>query len=129
MASKTTEGLGGSDWQPPREQAPSVTLPDQPQLARWVGTLGLTLIAMGGITVYMYLGHGRTGLIPLWLGALFIPVGTGGLLFHAASDKDQQVRRTYGALGAFFVAAALLVSSVPLQGRPAGALFLPYGFL
>jgi ABC-type transport system involved in multi-copper enzyme maturation permease subunit len=116
------------DWRPPRERAPSVTLPDEPQVARWVGTAGLTMIAMGTITLYMYFAHQRVGLIPLPVAGFFVAAGVGCLLFHAASDRDMQVRRIYGALGGFLVAAGILVSSVPLQGRPAGSQFLPYGF-
>jgi hypothetical protein len=123
------EGPDRGDWRPIGERAPSVTLAEEPQIARWVGVGGLTVIAMGVITFYMYAAYSRVGIIPLPLAGFFVAAGIGCLLYHAASDKDVQVRRIYGGAGAFLVAASILISVVPFPQRPAGALFLPYGLV
>jgi ABC-type transport system involved in multi-copper enzyme maturation permease subunit len=50
----------------------------------------------------------------------------GGLLYHAFNEKDLQYRRLYGLLAALFLAAAVVVSVLPVQ-EEVGRLFLPLG--
>src|SRR5262249_9524477 len=59
----------------------------------------------------------------------FVASGLACLLFHAASDNDLQVRRTYGMVGFVCLGAALLITILPLRNEPAGKQFLPWGFL
>jgi ABC-type transport system involved in multi-copper enzyme maturation permease subunit len=128
ITEKKPEGGPPDPFQPPRDTAPSVMAPDEPRVARWVGTIGLTLVALGAISLFLQLGLKRATLINQVWASFFIAAGLGGLLFHAASDNDLQVRRTYGMLGYFWLAAAILITVLPIKG-PAGALFLPWGFL
>jgi ABC-type transport system involved in multi-copper enzyme maturation permease subunit len=130
MSKATTEKkpeAGAPDpFQPSREAAPSVMAPDEPQVARWVGTIGLTLVALGGISVFLQVGLKMSRGIPLVWAIILLAIGVGGLLFHAVSDKDLQVRRSYGMLGYFLLAAAILVLLIPYKGAMA-SLFMPWG--
>jgi ABC-type transport system involved in multi-copper enzyme maturation permease subunit len=129
ITEKKPEGAPPPDpFQPPRETAPSVMAPDEPRVARWVGTVGLTLVALGVISLYMQLVLHKATLINPVIAYFCVAAGLGCLLFHAISDNDLQVRRTYGMVGYFLLAAALLISVLPIRG-PAGALFLPWGLL
>jgi ABC-type transport system involved in multi-copper enzyme maturation permease subunit len=114
-------------WQTPRETAPSLVREDEPRVARMVGLVGLSALVLGTVAVLFY-ATGRVSRIGPGLGSLFAVVGLGGLLFHAARDKDLQVRRLYGAFGFLWLVVAAIVTALPIRG-PAGALFLPYGFL
>jgi ABC-type transport system involved in multi-copper enzyme maturation permease subunit len=128
ITEKKPEGGPPDPFQPSRETAPSVMAPDEPRVARWVGTIGLTLVALGAISLFLQLGLKSPRGINLFWAIFFIAAGLGGLLFHAVSDKDLQVRRTYGMLGYFLLAAAILITVMPYKGV-AGALFLPWGLL
>ncbi len=116
------------DWETPAETAPSALRAEEPRLARVVGALGLFLVALvlftwafrGGTLLGRIMGPG--------LSIFFVAAGLGGMLFHAARDPDLQIRRTYGAFGFAWLAAAVLFSVVSYHGQ-AGGLFLPFGFL
>jgi hypothetical protein len=127
ITEKKPEGPPPDPFQPPRETAPSVMAPDEPRVARWVGTIGLSLVVLGAFSLYFRLAHNRGPFHPIFA-SFFIATGLGGLLFHAASDNDLQVRRSYGMLGYFWLAGAILITVLPIKG-PAGTLFLPWGFL
>jgi ABC-type transport system involved in multi-copper enzyme maturation permease subunit len=110
-----------------RETAPSVVRGDDPTIARWLGLLGLMLITLGCIALTMTaLGH-ASWIGPIW-GSFFSITGLALLLFHAALDREIQVRRSYGLLGYLWLAAAVLVTVLPLRGQSPGAFFLPYGY-
>jgi hypothetical protein len=115
------------DWQAMRETAPSAMRPDEPRLARWVGSVGLLCLALAGFALFFQAVRGPTAIGP-GLRLFLIATGLAGLLFHAARDSDLQIRRTYGVLGFLFLGAAIVLAVLPLQGS-AGAQFLPYGFL
>jgi ABC-type transport system involved in multi-copper enzyme maturation permease subunit len=121
-----TELEPGDDWQSPPEMAPSTLRRDEPRLARWIGGIGLLLLALAGWALLLQATWGT------WIGpgtrVFLITVGLGCLLFHASRDPDLQVRRTYGVFGFACLILAVLLSAMPVQGTSA-ALFLPYGFL
>ncbi len=123
MSSKTAIE---KDWRPQRETAPSVMRADDPMLARWLGLVGLMLVTLGGVGLLATRWGMGSRISPLW-GTLFLIIGLAMLLFHAAVDRDLQVRRTYGVLGYAFLAAALLFAVLPIGERPAGAGFVPFG--
>jgi hypothetical protein len=116
------------DWGP-EETAPSVVREDEPTLARTVGGLGAFLIVVGAVSLVRALAAGATGRPPLlgvgWA-VLFLVTGLGGLLFHAAFDRDVQFRRVYGAFAALCLAVGIFLCFLPHPKM--GALFRP-GFL
>jgi ABC-2 type transport system permease protein len=112
-----------SGWGTVRERAPSWVQADEPRLARWFGTGGLFLLVVGLAALIFHLR------IAPGTGVLGVVLGIAFLLFHAATDKDLQVRRTYGVFGFLWVAFAIIATFVPPSaGLPPGANFLRYGF-
>src|SRR5437762_10937923 len=114
-------------WRQARETAPSAVRAEDPTVARWLGLSGLLLVTVGSVAlVATALGRG-SWVGPIW-GSLCSVSGLALLLFHATVDAELQVRRTYGILGYLWLAAALVITALPING-PAGTQFLPYGFL
>src|SRR5262249_12465825 len=115
------------DWHAARETAPSIIREDEPTFARVVGLIGLISVTLGTAAIVAY-GRGVAIRISPAFGGFFSIIGLACLLFHAARDTDQQVRRVYGILGYLWLAAAIIVTILPIKGG-SGALFLPYGYL
>lgn len=114
-------------WRAARESAPSVIRAEDPRVARWLGFTGLALVFFGTAALLLT-AVGRASWIGPIGGSLFSATGLALLLFHATVDGERQVRRSYGILGYLWLAAALVVTVLPING-PAGTLFFPYGFL
>lgn len=113
-------------WRPSRETAPSVMRSEDPTLARWFGLVGLMLLTLGSVALgAMGLGY-ASRISPVW-GSCFLISGLALLLFHAAVETDSQLRRIYGVLGYLWLAAAILLTVLPIKGPP-GTQFLPYGY-
>jgi hypothetical protein len=114
------------DWLGVSERAPSTLREDEPRFARRLGLCGLTLLILGGLTVFFHLSGRGTRLIGPGLGSVFAVFGLGLMLFHAARDTDLQVRRLYGLFGALWLGVGLssLFWSTETQ---IGVYFLPYG--
>jgi hypothetical protein len=84
---------------------------------------------------------GGSSWIPAWVASLMAILGLGGLLFHAASDAEQQVRRLYMVIGYAWLVLGILFTLSPLRLSTTGktvftsdaktylteSLFLPYG--
>jgi ABC-2 type transport system permease protein len=116
------------DWRPVRERAPSVLREDEPQVARFIGMVGLLLVTLGAVALVVN-AYGRVSRVGPGLGTFCLVLGLGGMLLHAARDKELQVRRLYGLFGLLWLLVAAIVSSLPTKFGPAGSLFLPYGFV
>jgi ABC-2 type transport system permease protein len=114
-------------WRAPREQAPSEMRADEPLLAQIIGMVGLMLLVLGSVAL-VFRGLGRATFISQGLALVAFVIGLGAMLFHAARDKEQQVRRLYGLFGLLLIAAGVVVSVLKTQAGPAGTLFFPYGF-
>src|SRR5437667_1079099 len=81
-------------WHVARELAPSVMAADQPLLPRIIAVLGLLLVTVGGVPLAarLFVGWGHffrilSEILPAWLSAMFVILGIGCLLFHAANDR------------------------------------------
>ncbi len=110
-----------------RESAPSVVRQSEPTLARMAGMVGLFLLAFGLFLAVRDLRSPGSWFFGLWWGILFATTGVGGMLYHAASDSELQIRRSYGLLAGLLLLAGALLSVVPFQGAY-GGLFV-YGAL
>ncbi len=122
-------------WQIAPELAPSVMRADEAWLPRLIGTIGLTLVLVGGFFLIMNLrlSGGKELRLGTWAigygwSIFLLAAGMGGLLFHATSDGDLQVRRMYLGLGVLWLAMAAVVSVVPAHEQ-LGFFFVPYGVL
>jgi ABC-type transport system involved in multi-copper enzyme maturation permease subunit len=122
-------------WQVAPEAAPSTMRADEAWLPRLVGMIGFTLVLVGGFFLIMNLrlaGGKELRLGPMTIGfgwsIFFLVLGMGGLLFHAASDGDLQVRRMYLGLGLLWLAMGAVVSLIPTKDQ-FGANFLPFGVI
>src|SRR5438105_1730610 len=100
---------------------------DLPTFARWVGGIGLTLVFFGSAILFFNTFGPQRWLGPT-AGQFFVIIGLTCLLYHAARDSDQQIRRAYGGFGLIFAFMGVVVSLIPAQGV-VGGLFLPWGFI
>src|SRR2546423_1403964 len=96
-------------WRSPREAAPSRGRAEEPTFARRVGMVGFMLLALGSLALALHATGRTSALIGVNLGSLFVMVGLALLLYHAASDRDYQVRRTYSFFGLLWLACAALL--------------------
>jgi ABC-type transport system involved in multi-copper enzyme maturation permease subunit len=119
-------------WKTPVETAPSVMGEDQPIWARLVGGAGVALVVFAAVS-FIALQYRKVLVLPGldweigygWAGFLGV-VGLTGMLLHAASDAEMQIRRSYMAFGYVWLIVGIGVSVLPING-PAGAGFLPKG--
>ncbi len=110
----------------PREMAPSILREEEQRFPRIVGTIGLGLVLLGIMALVRFAMGGKALIGPGW-GSFFLVIGVLGLLFHACSDRDMQVRRTYGVFGFLMLAAGAVLSLVSYNGEVGGLFWL--GFL
>src|SRR5437870_1098976 len=94
------------EHRPPPEVAPSVLRPDEPTVARWIGTFGLMFIVFGGMA--LVLRKFDSG-----LAVAIITLGIIQLLAHAAYDGDLQVRRVYWGLGVGLLVLGIVLCFIP----------------
>ena len=132
-------------WQNQAELSPSLTQDTEPLWGRVIGGFGLFLVVLGGVVILAHNMEGGTWVpkwlgfllslltwIPKWVASLAAIAGLGGLLFHAASDGEQQVRRAYMVFGGLWLllGVALTLSDIRLLGGTAAGrvgYFLAYG--
>ncbi|MBX9626245.1 MAG: ABC transporter permease [Gemmataceae bacterium] len=116
----------------PAETAPSAVLADPLAFARLVGFVGLFGLILGLVVVIANEAVGQR-----WIGKgggyLFAAVGVALMLYHAARDAEQDVRRMYGALAALWLVLAVgaAVAPGPLFGsgtaKAVGYHLVPFG--
>jgi ABC-type transport system involved in multi-copper enzyme maturation permease subunit len=107
-------------WQTPREMAPSEVRDVQPWLPRAFGITGLFFFVLGAVLLLL-MGWGRQTLfhylmapwLVSYIATMLLLIGLGGLLIHAATDSDYQIRRSYMALGFAWILVGLAVSLFP----------------
>src|SRR5437016_74592 len=110
------------------ERAPSFMREDAPTFARWVGFCGLMSLTLGSVALVVA-AAGQSSRVSPSLGFILFLTGLLCLLFHAARDNDMQIRRIYGVLGYLWLISGLVVSVLKIREAPAGAYFLPFGFI
>ncbi|VTS04993.1 ABC transporter permease [Tuwongella immobilis] len=107
------------------EQGPSVMKANEPWFVRLLGTIGLMLTVVGLMVVLFNLAQGPR-FISQNAGVFMLCLGLAGMLIHAVSDGDPQVRRMYGLVGVVLLGGSLLLGVIPKAGTY-GAFFFPYG--
>jgi ABC-type transport system involved in multi-copper enzyme maturation permease subunit len=122
---KREEGPLAGDFQVPQETAPSVLRADQPTASRAIALFALLAASLGAFALIL-LALGRQTILGTTGGMLCLAVGVAGLLYHAATERDQQYRRMYGVVGAALLAVGVMFRLLPVQGA-IGGLFLPAG--
>src|SRR5262249_31939168 len=88
------ESPASDRWRAPTEVAPSRMREAEPKLIRFIGMVSASCLVLGAFVIGLHV-YGR----PVPFGAVWGPIaaaallllGTGGVLFHAAQDKDEQV--------------------------------------
>src|SRR5947199_7080833 len=95
MASKTTATPEGYHSPFGQEHAPSALRADEPGASRLIGLVGLFAVIVGVAVVVMNWYAARSQMAPRLIstpwGYIFAVLGVGGLLFHAARDRDVQI--------------------------------------
>ncbi len=104
---------------PGPEIAPSVVREDDLYIPRAVGMGGAMLVIFGGMALAFHLSSSSVRLSLSWA-LLLTTLGVGGLLYHAAFDRDAQFRRLYMALGFALLATAGILVFMPYL-RTSGA--------
>jgi ABC-2 type transport system permease protein len=115
--------LAGFESMP--ERAPSIVREDQPVVARFLGLVGVFLLAVGAIAIVVPVFQWRYIIGPTW-GLVFATTGLALILFHAFADHDVQFRRLYGFAALLLIVAGAVLRILPNRAGM-GAWFLPYG--
>jgi ABC-type transport system involved in multi-copper enzyme maturation permease subunit len=94
------------------ETAPSAVVAEGPMFPRLVGFVGLFAFVLGAVVVVTTRAIG-----PRWVsegyGFLAAGFGVAFMLYHAASDAEQEVRRMYGGFAVGLLAVAVLSAVLP----------------
>jgi ABC-type transport system involved in multi-copper enzyme maturation permease subunit len=103
-----------------------------PTLARLIGFAGCILVFFSVVVVVATRVTGTPRMVSEGWGFIAGAFGLVMLLYHSATDDDQDIRRSYGGFAAFLLLVALFFSVVPgpFEGgtsKQAGYYFLPWG--
>src|SRR5687767_255704 len=91
---------------------PSVMAADEPTFARTLAMIGGALVIFGGMALGFNLSGAGARVSTGW--AVFaLTLGLCFLLFHAAFDRDVQLRRLYMGFGLVVVVLGLILCVVP----------------
>lgn len=122
ITDKQGERPPASSWHQGPEVGPSVVREDDMSIARLLGTIGAVLAVFGGFALVLNLAGKNNRIGPAW-SSILLALGLVQLLFHAASDRDLQIRRVYLAFAflALVVGAFLCVLPYPRYGAQFGS--------
>jgi ABC-2 type transport system permease protein len=101
---------------------PSHVREDDLNVGRFVGLLSGCLVLFGSVILVLVYGFKMTPLVGAGWASLALAVGTAGLLFHAAFDRDVEFRRAYLFVGFGLTGAGALLTVLPIPKAP-GDLF------
>jgi peptidoglycan/LPS O-acetylase OafA/YrhL len=90
---------------------------DEPTVARAIAYAGLVFVAIGGMTLILRGAAGWQTIVPSGMAIMLLVVGVMGLLFHAASDRDEQVRRLHWIFGLLWLTAGVVLPFIPVAGK------------
>jgi ABC-type transport system involved in multi-copper enzyme maturation permease subunit len=114
------------------EIAPSVVSDDDLNVPRAVGMIGAMVAIVGGMALAFHLS-GTNARLPLGAAILTVMIGLGGVLYHAAFERDIQLRRLYMVVGISFLATAFILLAIPYVRKSGASLALrgafPFFFL
>jgi ABC-type transport system involved in multi-copper enzyme maturation permease subunit len=126
IAERQEERPQPAGWAGGREVAPSLLREDQPGAARAAGLVGAVLVIVGGIALAFNLsGRFQARLGSGWA-MLMVAVGLGGLLIHAAFDREREFRRVYLVFALALLGIGAFLCVAHFYSARTGALFL-YG--
>jgi ABC-type transport system involved in multi-copper enzyme maturation permease subunit len=118
---QTPESRPGSSWRNQPDTGPSLMRSDDPKIARGIGLAAAASIVFGGMALALHTSGRVTPLGTGWA-VFFLTIGISGLLFHAAFDRDLQIRRVYMAFAYLCMVLGAFLCIVPYN-KQAGALF------
>ncbi len=116
---------------PPIETAPSTVVNEGPTFARLIGFIGLFLLILGVVVVAATRAVGPRWVPEGW-GFMAGALGLALMLYHAATDGEQEIRRIYGGGALFLLLVAVVVSLIPgaagdAANKQVGYYMLPWG--
>ena len=98
---------------------PSVMAADEPTFARTLAMIGGAFVIFGGMALGFNLAGAGARVSTGWA-VLSLTVGLSFLLFHAAFDRDLQLRRLYMMFGFAVVVLGLILCVLPYPDRVGG---------
>ena len=96
---------------PPPELAPSETAKEEPSFARTVG-MGGAFVAFVGAAGLLAVHFEKTQFLSPPTAATFVLLGVVAMLYHAARDSEQEIRRTYGLFALGMAGLSLILGVV-----------------
>src|SRR6516162_8678290 len=84
----------GDGWRPSEEAAPSILREDELAWPRTVGGVGACLLLLVGAVLAVSRFWHVLNVSPSWV-AFFTTAGLAGLLYHAAFEREEGLRRIY----------------------------------
>jgi ABC-2 type transport system permease protein len=121
VITQSTPHRSGGSWRDQPNTGPSLMRSDDPMVARVFGLIGAAAVLVGGMALLLLNMKRATPLGPG--SAIFLlTAGIAGLLFHAAFDRDIQIRRIYMAFGYICLIFGGFLAVVPYNKQP-GSLF------
>ncbi len=124
MASNAiTETPPGLSPKPPRfsDEGPSQTREDDMGVGRIIGLVSACLVLFGSLVLVMS-WFGRASIVPLTFAVLCFCFGLAGMLFHAAFERELELRRIYLFLGFGLLGVGFIVSLLRYK-EEGGSLF------
>lgn len=116
----------------PDPTAPSALVAPGSALSRVIGFAGLFFTVLGAVVIVTTRAVGPRWVPEGW-GFVFSGFGLAGMLYHAVTDGEQEVRRMYGGLAVLLLVVAVAVGVVPGpfgtggEAKAAGYYLLPWG--
>ena len=101
---------------------PSVMAADEPTFARTLAMIGGALVIFGGMALGFNLAGAGARVSTGWA-VLALTLGLSMMLFHAAFDRDVQLRRLYMTFGLAVVGLGLILCVLPYPDNKVGGLF------